>query len=984
MRVGRPRDYDKIEQSGDEVQPIPSLVSTCVACRNHHRFMEADQPIPAGPVITHDTIIRSLADGILAVDTENRVCFMNPAAEKLTGWEFEKAKALPLEQILPMEAEGSADSQAVAGVLQSGQPAMFRGLLRLDGHAVPVDAHVTPILAPIFGAAESIAGATVTLRELAEARRAELTPLGIEERYRSAFEFSSVGMALVGTDGRWLRVNRALCNIVGYNEGELLCRTFQDITHPDDLAGDLNFASQVLAGNISIFKMEKRYIQKAGTIVWVLLSVSLVRDEAGQPRYFVSQIEDITERKEAERKLERTNRLYAVLSRCGAAIIRARSEDELFREVCSVAVESGGFSIAWFGTVDPATMRIVPVAKAGAAADYFDSVTISVDGPLSMGPTGVCFREARPVTSADFATDPAMEPWRKETAQYGLRSAISIPVLCRGQMVNAFGLLSSEPGFFREEETALVTEIGASISFALDRMALDRERLQAEGDLKENRERLELVLEAAGEAYWDWKMDENQWYTSPRFHTMLGFDPGEIEPGLNATLEMTHPDDRPVVLRSLAGALYEGKDALSVEFRMRHKNGTYRWVLGRSKVVARDAAGNVARAVGTRVDITEHKQLAERFLQAQKMESIGRLAGGVAHDFNNLLTVINGYASLLRSKVPAEGRLADGLKSIGDAGERAAALTRQLLAFSRKQVPRPEPVNLSKLIRGMERIIHRLLGEGIELHLSLAPDLSAIRADPTQIEQVVMNLAVNARDAVDHGGSVTIETAQIDLQGDRQGPHVRLTIADNGSGMSAEVMPHIFEPFYTTKEQGHGTGLGLSTVYGIVEDSRGFIQVDSELGKGSSFQVYFPAIAELAVGNQPDEILLPGLDNNETVLVVEDQLEVRHFTTSVLESYGYRVLEASNGEEALEVAAAHAGPIEVAVTDVIMPGISSRELTGRLLAARPDIKILYVSGYPANTSVERDLMRPGASYLAKPYSPEVLVSKLRELLSGAG
>ena len=512
-------------------------------------------------------------------------------------------------------------------------------------------------------------------------------------------------------------------------------------------------------------------------------------------------------------------------------------------------------------------------------------------------------------------------------------------------------------------------------------MTLERERLQAENDLKQNRERLELVLEATGDAYWDWKVEDNQWYMNPRYFSMLGYEPGQIGEGINGTLEMTHPDDRPMVLRALAGVLYEGKDVLSVEFRLRHKNGSYRWVHARSKVVARDAEGNLSRAVGTRVDITEHKHLAERFLQAQKMESVGRLAGGVAHDFNNHLTVINGYASLLRTKV-SDGRVADGLKLIRDAGERAAALTRQLLAFSRKQVPRPEPVNLNKLIRGMEKMILRLMGEGIELRLALESDLSAIRADPTQIEQVVMNLAVNARDAVDHGGRVIIETAQVTVDGERGGLYVRLTVTDNGSGMSADVLPHIFDPFYTTKEPGQGTGLGLSTVYGIVEDSQGFIQVDSEPGKGSSFEVYLPAISELAAGTPEEEALLPGISNHETVLVVEDQAEVRHFTTSVLESYGYRVLEASNGEEALQLAKRHASAIALAVTDVVMPGISSRELTDRLLAVLPDIKILYVSGYPANASIDQDLLRPGTSYLAKPYSPELLVSKLRELLVG--
>ncbi len=393
-------------------------------------------------------------------------------------------------------------------------------------------------------------------------------------------------------------------------------------------------------------------------------------------------------------------------------------------------------------------------------------------------------------------------------------------------------------------------------------------------------------------------------------------------------------------------------------------------------------------------DVTQRRQLEEQLRQAQKIEAVGRLAGGVAHDFNNLLNVITGYGQMLIRRL-SDGPEREKTRAILQAADRAAGLTRQLLAFSRKQVLEPKVLDLNAVVGGMDEMLRRLIGEDIELQTELVPDLGRARADPGQIEQVLMNLVVNARDAMPRGGQVTLETANAEMDehyvrdhlGARPGRYVMLAVRDTGLGMDAETQKHIFEPFFTTKEKGKGTGLGLATVYGIVKQSEGYIWVDSAPGAGTTVRVYLPWVEAEPVAEEPKRPVVPEEmppRGTETVLLVEDEEMVRRMTREVLEVAGYRVLEAASGFEALRVSAGHTGRLDLVLTDVVMPGMSGRELAERLAPVRPGMKVLYMSGHTDDAIFHHGVTQAGTGFLQKPFTPDALERRVRELLGQPG
>jgi signal transduction histidine kinase len=449
-----------------------------------------------------------------------------------------------------------------------------------------------------------------------------------------------------------------------------------------------------------------------------------------------------------------------------------------------------------------------------------------------------------------------------------------------------------------------------------------------------------------------------------------------------------HPDDLDDVVTARARSAASGQ-TFSFDHRIVRPDGVVRWVHERADV-QRDATGQPVSFIGVVQDITDRKQAEEalktaeeQLRQSQKMEAVGRLAGGVAHDFNNLLSIITGRSELLLRHREMAAPMRRDVELIHRTADRAASLTRQLLAFSRKQVLQPKVLELNTVVANMGRMLRRVIGEDVDLVIVARPGVARVNADPGQIEQVLLNLAVNARDAMPGGGRLTIETADIDLDeeharlhpGVGPGRHVLLAVTDTGVGMEPEVRERIFEPFFTTKEVGKGTGLGLSTVYGIVQQSGGTIWVYSEPGQGTTFKIYLPSVSEAALeADQPPE---PPRGGSETVLLCEDEADLRELTRDVLEAYGYRVIQAGDGREALEVAAGFQGQIDLLLTDVVMPRMNGSELA-RALTRDRNVRVLYMSGY-TETSLVRGDAAPGG-FLQKPFSPVVLARAVRERL----
>ncbi len=514
---------------------------------------------------------------------------------------------------------------------------------------------------------------------------------------------------------------------------------------------------------------------------------------------------------------------------------------------------------------------------------------------------------------------------------------------------------------------------------------LNRRKLLHEAEIayEHLRRHYEMILHAAGEGICGLDLSGQINFVNPAALRMLGYELHEL---LGADLAALA--ERPV-----AGANGRVRDALAANTTFRshdqvfwRKDGSCFPIEYTSTPMRQD--GRQVGSVFVFKDATERRALEEQYRQSQKLEAVGRLAGGIAHDFNNLLTVVSGYTDLLANNPALDQKAQEAVREIQRASDRAIAVTRQLLAFSRKQMLQPRPLDLNGVITEINKLIRRLIGEDITLVTRLADGLPPVTADPGTLEQVILNLAVNARDAMPQGGTLTITTGEVTVDvaaaanqpGLRPGRYALLTVADTGHGMDAQTKARIFEPFFTTKEVGKGTGLGLATVYGNVTASGGHINVSSEIGRGTVFQVFWPRAAGPAKPGSVHDLDLTVRGGSETVLLVEDEDSVRGLAAKVLASYGYRVIEARDGAEAEQVGRRGGDYLHLMVTDVVMPGISGLELATRLAPVRPKMRVLFMSGYTDDAIVRRGVLAEDAAFLQKPFTPEVLARKVREVL----
>jgi two-component system cell cycle sensor histidine kinase/response regulator CckA len=530
-----------------------------------------------------------------------------------------------------------------------------------------------------------------------------------------------------------------------------------------------------------------------------------------------------------------------------------------------------------------------------------------------------------------------------------------------------------------------LTRLVPAIARELAQVEARRELREGEEALRQSEQRLRLALQAGGMGSWEWDLVSGRLHWSEMLELMFGLDPGTFAGTYDEFIALVHPEDRDLVGASVDQAL--AHDSPAVVYRALWPNGVIRWHERKSQRVV-DADGTARAMAGITFDVTEREEAAQarealqgELRQSQKMEAVGQLAGGIAHDFNNLLTVISGYTEILLRRLGREAEASEEITEISKAAEQAARLTRQLLAFSRKQILELKPLDLNDIVAETQTMLDRVIGENIEFAIALDEDLGSISADNGQIEQIIMNLVVNARDAMPEGGTLAVATGNVTLDNASGDEYVVLTVTDTGEGMDAATVARIFEPYYTTKPRGAGTGLGLATVDGIVKQTGGHIDVETAPGAGTTVRVYFPRVAEKAEAFSPKPPDDRSLIGTETVLLVEDEEALRGVGTKMLEHFGYTVLLASDGAAGLELALMNPHPVALLMTDIEMPKMGGIELAERLSILRPELKVLYTSGFSDSTGSPERVA--GAGFLQKPYAMEELARTVRELLDRA-
>jgi two-component system cell cycle sensor histidine kinase/response regulator CckA len=758
--------------------------------------------------------------------------------------------------------------------------------------------------------------------ELQETRREVEAALA---QYIDLYDFAPVGYFTLDCDGAIRRVNLTGTGLLGVERSRLLNRRFGLFVSEDSRPVFNAFLEKVFEGQAKE-ACEITLMREGNQPFWAYLEARASED--GQECRSV--VADITERRQAE------STLRAIFDSTGDGILLAEAETRRFVHANNAISRMLGYSQEEI--MDLSVADIHPAEDLPHVSAQFEK---QLRGEITLAPGLPVKRKDGSVFYADVSTAP-------------------LKLEGRPHML----------GIFRD-----ITE-----------------RKRAEESLRQSEENYRSIFEGAAEGILIAEHHTRDIkYVNPAMCRMLGYNEDELK-------HLIVNDIHPAYILDRLGSDFEAHDRerktmLQQDIECKMKDGTI--IYADVVITTRIIIDGIPHSAAFFTDVTEKKKaeddkkkLEVQLLQARKLEAVGRLTGGIAHDFNNILTAIIGNAEIILADLPKGDPMREGVEEIRVAGDRAVSLTGQLLAFSRKQVLQPTVMSLNETVRDMDRMLRRIIGEDIELRTILAPDLGLVEADAGQIEQVIMNLAVNARDAMPVGGKLTIETANAELDEGYSrahiavipGSYVMLSVSDTGVGMTKEVQGQIFEPFFTTKEIGKGTGLGLSTVYGIVKQSKGNIWVYSEPGKGTTFKIYLPRVERSIYTKKKRDKKAGPVTGSETILIVEDDEMVRNFTARVLKGCGYRVLVAADGEEAVRVSGTHEGPIHLMLTDVVMPGMSGQELGERLGASRPGIKALYMSGYADNAIVHHGVLDPEKAFLPKPFTPDALGRKVREVL----
>jgi PAS domain S-box-containing protein len=797
-----------------------------------------------------------------------------------------------------------------------------------------------------------------------ESRRIQEAVRESEAKFRAVAESAATGIYIHNSD-RFLYVNHASELISGYSKEEFMRMHPFDLVHPDfrDLLKER--AAARLRGDDVPQAYEFKMLAKNGEERWLDFSAGTV--VFGGERAILATAVDITERKRAEA-------LQAALYRIADKTSTVGDLTELYGEIHKIVGEliyAGNFYIA----LHDAASNTITFPYAVDEIDDFPAPDAHV--PAGKGLTEYVIRTGQPILATPEVFSDLLR--RGEVEAVGVDSVdwMGVP-LKKGALT--FGVLVlqsySEKVRFTEKDKDILNFVSQHVA-----SAIEHKRNQEALRLSEARYRSQVQSAVYG--IYRSSVEDRFLDVNPALVQMLGYDSAEELLSVSLAREVyDDPEDRGRLIRQ-----YRSTNKVeSEQVRWKKKDGTPITV----RLSGRAITGPTGEAEAFEMiaeDVTERHALEEQLRQSQKMEAVGRLAGGVAHDFNNLLTVIKGYSELMLDELESADPMRAEVEEIQRAADRAAALTRQLLAFSRQQVLAPKVIDLNTVVGNMDKLLKRLLGEDVDLFTVLDSRIGTVRADPGQVEQVIMNLAVNARDAMPKGGKLTVETMNVTLDEGyarehatvKPGNYVMIAVSDNGIGMDAVTRSHVFEPFFTTKELGKGTGLGLSTVYGIVKQSGGYIWVYSEVGLGTTFKVYLPRVDAAAEVIKPAAAADPHR-GHETVLLVEDEDGVRALIRQVLHRNGYTVLQASHGGEALLLCERHEGKIDLLLTDVVLTQMSGTELAQRLLKIRPDMRVLYMSGYTDEAIVQHGVLSPGTSFVQKPFTNEFLARKVREVL----
>jgi len=822
--------------------------------------------------------------------------------------------------------------------------------------------------------ASDLAFGIVTLRTRAERRRAEEALREKTEELDRYFTNALDLLCIADTDGYFRRLNPEWESTLGFPISELQDRRFLDFVHPDDLEVTLQALSQ-LAEQKEVLNFTNRYRCKSGAYRWIEWRSFPMETNI----YAVAR--DITDRRRVEEELQR-NREAAVqfseqlsaLQEATIQLSKVKSSDDLCRRAVELARSHLGFDRVgiWFIEEDCGLLRgSFGVDEQGELRDERNLRTEFRPGGLGWQ----VFSQKRPVA---YSERTALVHQGQELGEGNLAAG----ALWDGDQVIGLiysdNLISHQP--ITEQQLEILRLYATTLGHLLKRNWAEEALSQRTRDM----ERLTTAIEQAAETVVITDTQGDIVYVNPAFERVTGYSRAEAL-GQNPRILKSDRHDL-AFYQSLWATICAGQ-VWSGHFINKRKDGTlYTEEATISPVKGQD--GTITHYVAVKRDVTRERELEEQYRQAQKLQAIGQLTAGIAHDFNNLLTAINGFAELAQDELVADHPLQNSLGRILDAGERATKLISQLMTFSRKRAMESRVLNLNTVVLEMDKILQRIIGEHIILKTILAVDLGLVKVDPAQFEQVIVNLAVNARDAMPRGGHLTVETANVALDQDHAanhpevvpGEYVLLTVSDSGIGMSEEIKSRIFEPFFTTKKTGEGTGLGLATVFGIVKQSGGHIAVDSEPGLGTTFKIYLPIVDAAAASRTAPQAKRATHYGTETILLVEDDELVRLVVQRTLQAKGYNILEACSGGEALSLVGQYQEEVDLLLTDVVMPRMSGQELAEKLRTLYPQLRVLFMSGYTDDTVVRHGMQTAKVDFLNKPFSPNALTSKVREIL----